>query len=182
MNITSLQQYGKSLRAVNFILLIHRIKRRPAKEPLQLLYEYQTMMASLTGMDVSNASMYDGATALAEAALMAVRSHKTSRRILIPQTVHPIYRQVVRAIVSNKKLKWSNCHFAPIVGKFYQEEIPRKFSTRGIRRIGHSTTQLLWCVGTSRRIDRLGAQQKCSCHRCRQSNRTRLTDSTGRMG
>ena len=66
---------------------------------LQLLYEYQTMMASLTGMDVSNASMYDGASALAEAALMAVRSHKSSRRILIPATVHPIYRRVVRAIV-----------------------------------------------------------------------------------
>ncbi|GKS70211.1 glycine dehydrogenase (decarboxylating) alpha subunit [Nitrosomonas sp. PY1] len=72
---------------------------------LQLLYEYQSMMASLTGMDVSNASMYDGATALAEAALMAVRSHKTSRRILIPKTVHPIYRQVVRAIVSNQKIE-----------------------------------------------------------------------------
>ena len=72
---------------------------------LQLLYEYQSMTASLTGMDVSNASMYDGATALAEAALMAVRSHKTSRRILIPKTVHPVYRQVVRAIVSNQKIE-----------------------------------------------------------------------------
>lgn len=71
---------------------------------LQLLYEYQTMMASLTGMDVSNASMYDGASALAEAALMAVRSHKSSRRILIPKTVHPIYRRVVRAIVSNQHI------------------------------------------------------------------------------
>jgi glycine dehydrogenase subunit 1 len=69
---------------------------------LQLLYEYQTMMASLTGMDVSNASMYDGASALAEAALMAVRSHNSSRRILIPATVHPIYRRVVRAIVANQ--------------------------------------------------------------------------------
>jgi glycine dehydrogenase subunit 1 len=69
---------------------------------LQLLYEYQTMMASLTGMDVSNASMYDGASALAEAALMAVRSHKSSRRILMPATVHPIYRKVVRAIVRNQ--------------------------------------------------------------------------------
>lgn len=69
---------------------------------LQLLYEYQTIMASLTGMDVSNASMYDGASALAEAALMAVRSHKSSRRILIPSTVHPVYRSVVRAIVRNQ--------------------------------------------------------------------------------
>jgi glycine dehydrogenase subunit 1 len=69
---------------------------------LQLLYEYQTIMASLTGMDVSNASMYDGASALAEAALMAVRSHKSSRRILMPATVHPVYRSVVRAIVRNQ--------------------------------------------------------------------------------
>lgn len=69
---------------------------------LQLLYEYQTIMASLTGMDVSNASMYDGASALAEAALMAVRSHKSSRRILMPTTIHPIYRSVVRAIVRNQ--------------------------------------------------------------------------------
>lgn len=72
---------------------------------LQLLYEYQTMMASLTGMDVSNASMYDGASALAEAALMAVRSHKSSRRILMPTTVHPIYRRVVRAIVKNQGIE-----------------------------------------------------------------------------
>jgi glycine dehydrogenase subunit 1 len=69
---------------------------------LQLLYEYQTIMASLTGMDVSNASMYDGASALAEAALMAVRSHKSSRRILMPATVHPVYRNVVRTIVRNQ--------------------------------------------------------------------------------
>lgn len=72
---------------------------------LQLLYEYQTMMASLTGMDVSNASMYDGASALAEAALMAVRSHKSSRRILIPATVHPVYRNVVRTIVRNQGIE-----------------------------------------------------------------------------
>jgi glycine dehydrogenase subunit 1 len=71
---------------------------------LQLLYEYQTMMASLTGMDVSNASLYDGASALAEAVLMAVRQHRTSRRILIPQTVHPVYRSVVRAIVVNQSI------------------------------------------------------------------------------
>lgn len=69
---------------------------------LQLLYEYQTMMASLTGMDVSNASMYDGASALAEAALMAVRSHKSSRHILMPSTIHPVYRSVVRTIVRNQ--------------------------------------------------------------------------------
>jgi glycine cleavage system pyridoxal-binding protein P len=45
---------------------------------LQLLYEYQTMMASLTGMDISNASLYDGASGLAEACLMAVRANRRS--------------------------------------------------------------------------------------------------------
>jgi len=66
---------------------------------LQVLYEYQTMMASLTGMDVSNASLYDGASGLAEAILMAVRAHKTSRKVLMPATVSPIYRSVVQSIV-----------------------------------------------------------------------------------
>jgi glycine dehydrogenase subunit 1 len=72
---------------------------------LQLLYEYQTMMASLTGMDVSNASLYDGASALAEAVLMAVRLHKKAHRVLIPTSVHPAYRAVVRAIVNNQGIE-----------------------------------------------------------------------------
>ncbi|MBI5627199.1 MAG: aminomethyl-transferring glycine dehydrogenase subunit GcvPA [Nitrosomonadales bacterium] len=67
---------------------------------LQTLYEYQTMIASLTGMDASNASLYDGASGLAEAILMAVRSHKSSRRVLIPASISPLYRSVARSIVS----------------------------------------------------------------------------------
>jgi glycine cleavage system P protein (glycine dehydrogenase) subunit 1 len=66
---------------------------------LQVLYEYQTMMASLTGMDVSNASLYDGASGLAEAILMAVRAHKTSRRVLVPASISPVYRSAVHSIV-----------------------------------------------------------------------------------
>lgn len=71
---------------------------------LQLLYEFQTMMASLTGMDVSNASLYDGASALAEAVLMAVRANRKSKskRILVPRTVHPSYRKVAKTIVSGQ--------------------------------------------------------------------------------
>lgn len=73
---------------------------------LQLLYEYQSMMASLTGMDASNASLYDGATALAEACLMAVRAHRRSRsaRILLPAALDPVYRDVVRSIAGNQNL------------------------------------------------------------------------------
>ncbi|MCW9023269.1 MAG: aminomethyl-transferring glycine dehydrogenase subunit GcvPA [Gammaproteobacteria bacterium] len=71
---------------------------------LQLLYEYQTMMSSLTGMDVSNASLYDGGSALAEAVLMAVRANRKSksRRVLMPRTVHPNYRRVANNIVKNQ--------------------------------------------------------------------------------
>ncbi len=74
---------------------------------LQLLYEYQTMMASLTGMEISNASLYDGASALAEAVLMAVRANRRSKskRVLIPATVHPVYRKVVRTIVTHQGIE-----------------------------------------------------------------------------
>ncbi len=73
---------------------------------LQLLYEYQTMMASLTGLDVSNASLYDGASALAEACLMAVRANRRSKsqRILVPTAVNPTYRDVAHAIAGNQNL------------------------------------------------------------------------------
>ncbi|MDV6345146.1 aminomethyl-transferring glycine dehydrogenase subunit GcvPA [Nitrosomonas sp. Is37] len=90
---------------------------------LQLLYEYQTMMASLTGMDVSNASLYDGATALAEAALMAVRLHKTSHRILVPRTVHPVYREVLRAIVRNQNIEVVEIPFCPESGQVLLEHL-----------------------------------------------------------
>ncbi len=74
---------------------------------LQVLYEYQTMIASLNGLDVSNASLYDGASALAEAVLMAVRAHRKSKskRILMPSTVHPAYRAVVQAVVKNQGIE-----------------------------------------------------------------------------
>lgn len=61
---------------------------------LQAIFEYQTMICELTGMDVANASMYDGATALAEAATMAC--HSTRREeIIVSKTVHPEYRAVL---------------------------------------------------------------------------------------
>ncbi len=74
---------------------------------LQLLYEFQTMMARLTGMEVSNASLYDGASALAEAVLMAVRAQRKSgpRNILLAGGVHPNYRDTVATIVSSQKIE-----------------------------------------------------------------------------
>jgi glycine dehydrogenase subunit 1 len=73
---------------------------------LQAAFEYQSMVAALTGMEVVNASHYDGATAVAEAAVMAVNIQRHKRRtILISPTLHPQYRQVLRTYTQGMDLK-----------------------------------------------------------------------------
>ncbi len=73
---------------------------------LQTIYEYQTMMTSLTGMDISNASLYDGASSLAEAALMSVRANRKSksRRVLLAAGVNHLYQKVATAIAGSQGL------------------------------------------------------------------------------
>jgi len=80
---------------------------------LQTIYEYQSMMSSLTGMQVSNASLYDGATAVAEACLMSVRANRRSKsaRILLPRSLHPHYRAVTVATASNQGLQFEELPF-----------------------------------------------------------------------
>lgn len=63
---------------------------------LQFIYEYQTMICELTGMEIANASMYDAASAIAEAILMAVRVNKLSKAIL-PATLNPVFVEVIKA-------------------------------------------------------------------------------------
>lgn len=62
---------------------------------LQFIYEYQTMICELTGMEIANASMYDAASAIAEAILMGVRKNRLSKAI-IPQSLHPEFEKVIR--------------------------------------------------------------------------------------
>ena len=73
---------------------------------LQTIYEFQSMIVELTGMDVSNASLYDGASAVAEAALMAVRANRRSKstRVLLSAGVNPVYEKVAQAIAGNQGL------------------------------------------------------------------------------
>lgn len=68
---------------------------------LQALFEFQTMVAELFGMEVSNASHYDGSTSLAEAALMAMRINKGKNRLLVSSSVHPEYIQVLTTYLAN---------------------------------------------------------------------------------
>ncbi len=86
---------------------------------LQLLYEYQSMMTELMFMDVSNASLYDGASALAEAVLMAVRANRksSSRRILVPRSLHPAYRATVHTIVRNQDIELRDLPFDVKTGR-----------------------------------------------------------------
>ena len=93
---------------------------------LQLLYEFQTMLAQLTGMDVSNASLYEGASALAEAVLMAVRGNRKSKskRILIPRTVNPVYRSVVQSIVTNQGITVEELDFDTQGGNLDPASLP----------------------------------------------------------
>ena len=83
---------------------------------LQTIYEYQTMITELTGLDVSNASLYDGASALAEAALMAVRSNRKNKsgRVLLAPGVNPTYESVAAAIAGSQDIRFER---VPMDGK-----------------------------------------------------------------
>ena len=70
-----------------------------AQGTLQIIYEFQSMVAELLGTEVANASMYDGATALAEGALIAISSSRKKNRIVVADTVHPAYRRVIQTYV-----------------------------------------------------------------------------------
>src|SRR5215468_10442226 len=68
---------------------------------LQAMYEFQTLICQLTGMEVANAGVYDGASAAAEAVLMARRIQDERHRVLVSRALHPQYRQVIATFVRN---------------------------------------------------------------------------------
>ncbi len=68
---------------------------------LQTMYEYQTMICQLTGMDVSNSSLYDGGTAAAEGALLALRKARKKNTILVAKNLHPEYIEIIETYISD---------------------------------------------------------------------------------
>ncbi len=68
---------------------------------LQAMFEYQTLICQLTGMDVSNASLYDGGSAVAEAALMSISVTRRDKKIVVPSSLNPEYRQILATYLAN---------------------------------------------------------------------------------
>lgn len=87
-----------------------------AQGTLQAIFEFQTMIAELTGMDAANASMYDGSTGAAEAVMMAVRV--TGRhKAVVATTVHPEYREVLATYTKHQKLPETLVGYDPATGR-----------------------------------------------------------------
>jgi len=80
---------------------------------LQAVFEYQSMIAELTGMDVVNASHYDGATALAEAILMGIRGNEGRDVVLLPSALHPEYKQVIKTYLTAYPVRFQEYEGAP---------------------------------------------------------------------
>jgi glycine dehydrogenase subunit 1 len=92
---------------------------------LTTIFEFQTMICQLTGMDVANASMYDGSTAMAEAAMMAVRATGKGR-VLAARSVHPEYREVLRTYGKNQGMPVEEFGYLDGMGTLDAEDLERK--------------------------------------------------------
>lgn len=83
---------------------------------LQAIFEFQTLVCQLTGMDIANASMYDGSTAMAEAVLMAERVTKRSK-VIVSSAVHPQYLEVAHTYVQHAGIDLEQASFDPALGQ-----------------------------------------------------------------
>jgi glycine dehydrogenase subunit 1 len=92
---------------------------------LTTIFEFQTMICQLTGMDVANASMYDGSTAVPEAAMMAVRATGKGR-VLVAQSVHPEYREVLRTYAKHQGMPVDEFGYVQETGAIDLEDLERK--------------------------------------------------------
>lgn len=90
---------------------------------LQYIFEFQTLVCQLTGMDVANASMYDGSTAMAEAFLMAQRVGRKRDKVLVAETVHPEYLQVAKTYTQHGDLTLDTIGFEENSGRILNDDL-----------------------------------------------------------
>src|SRR5881296_3018613 len=99
-----------------------------AQGTLTTIFEFQTMICQLTGMDVANASMYDGSTATPEAAMMTVRATGRSG-VLVANTVHPEYREVLRTYARNQGMPVEEFGYDTATGLIDLEDLEKKITS-----------------------------------------------------
>jgi glycine dehydrogenase subunit 1 len=92
---------------------------------LTTIFEFQTMICQLTGMDVANASMYDGSSAVPETAMMAVRATGKGR-VLVAKSVHPEYREVLRTYAKHQGMPVAEFGYVPDAGTIDLEDLEAK--------------------------------------------------------
>ncbi len=92
---------------------------------LQAMFEYQTMMTLLTGMDISNSSLYDGGTAAAEGVLLALRKSKKNR-FLMAENLHPEYIEIIKTYVQNLNIDFQTVVFHEETGKVDISDLEQK--------------------------------------------------------
>lgn len=98
-----------------------------AQGTLQAMFEFQTLITQLTGMDVANASLYDGSTATTEAVLMALRITRRNR-VVLARTLHPEYRQVLQAYVQHQGVELVEAPYAS-TGQLDTEQLEASLKT-----------------------------------------------------
>lgn len=95
---------------------------------LTSIFEFQTMVAQLTGMDVANASMYDGSTAVPEAGMMAMRITRRER-LLVARAIHPEYRQVLNTYYRRQDIPTDEVPYDPASGQVDLEALERQLAS-----------------------------------------------------
>ncbi len=129
---------------------------------LQAIYEYQTMICELTGMDVANASMYDGASALAESCIMAVNITKRNE-ILVSKTIHPNYRKVVETYCTANGFQLSEIDF--IDGTTSIDELKEKISEKTAC-VLMQNPNLFGCIEDLKEIEKIVHKNKALLNVC----------------
>ena len=123
---------------------------------LTTIFEFQTMVCQLTGMEVANASMYDGSTAVPEAAMMAVRI--TGRdKILVARTLHPEYRQVLETYHRHQDSALEEVGYDPATGQIDLEDLEAKLNGETAAVIVQSPN-FFGCIESTREAAATGAQ------------------------